>query len=36
MPDYMVQETSGARAIRYGNLAVAMHWLSAGLILTQV
>ena len=36
MADYMVEETSGARAIRYGNLAVAIHWLSAALILTQV
>ena len=36
MADYMVEETSGSRAIRYGGLAVAIHWLSAGLILTQV
>ncbi|MCY7271921.1 MAG: cytochrome b [Sphingomonas bacterium] len=36
MADYMVEETSGARAIRYGNLAVAIHWLSAALILTQI
>jgi len=36
MADYMVEETSGARAIRYGKLAVAIHWLSAVLILGQV
>ena len=36
MADYMVQEDSGARAIRYGGLAVAIHWLSAALILVQV
>ncbi len=36
MADYMVEETSGSRAIRYSNLAVAIHWLSAALILTQI
>ncbi len=36
MSDYMVQEDSGARAIRYGRLAIAIHWLSAALILIQV
>ena len=36
MADYMVQEDSGARAIRYGGLVVAIHWASAALILTQV
>ena len=36
MTDYMVEETSGARAIRYANLVVAIHWVSAALILTQV
>ena len=36
MPDYMVQETSGTRAIRYASLVVAIHWLSAALILTQI
>ncbi len=36
MADYMVQEDSGARAIRYGGLAVAIHWVSAALILAQV
>ena len=36
MADYMVEETSGARAIRYSNIAVAIHWASAALILTQV
>ena len=36
MADYMVEETSGARAIRYSGLVVTIHWLSAVLILTQV
>lgn len=36
MADYMVEESSGARAIRYGGLVVAIHWTSAALILTQV
>ncbi len=36
MADYMVEETSGARAIRYANVAVAIHWISAALILTQI
>lgn len=35
MPDYMVQEDSGARAIRYSGFVVAIHWASAALILTQ-
>lgn len=36
MSDYMVEESSGARAIRYGGLVVAIHWTSAALILAQV
>ena len=36
MADYMVEETSGARMIRYANLVVAIHWTSAALILTQI
>ena len=36
MADYMVEETSGARAIRYANVVVAIHWVSAVLILTQI
>ena len=36
MADYMVDESSGARAIRYSSLAVLIHWLSAALILGQV
>ena len=36
MADYMVEETSGARAIRYANLVVFIHWVSAALILTQI
>ena len=36
MVDYMVHETSGTRAIRYAGLVVAIHWLSAALILSQI
>lgn len=36
MSDYMVEHTSGARAIRYSNMAVAIHWLSAALIIVQI
>ncbi|MEO6579694.1 MAG: cytochrome b/b6 domain-containing protein [Sphingomicrobium sp.] len=36
MADYMVEETSGARAVRYAGLVVAIHWVSAALILTQI
>lgn len=36
MADYMVEEDSGPRAIRYANLVVAIHWVSAALILLQV
>ena len=36
MGDYMVEETSGTRAIRYANMVVAIHWISAALILTQI
>ena len=36
MADYMVEEDSGPLAIRYGGLVVAIHWVSAALIVTQV
>ena len=36
MADYMVEEDSGPRAIRYGGLVVAIHWTSAALILSQL
>lgn len=36
MADYMVEEDSGPLAVRYANLAVAIHWASAALILTQI
>ena len=36
MADYMVEESSGARAIRYAGLVVAIHWVSAALILIQI
>lgn len=36
MGDYMVEETSGPLAIRYRGIVIAIHWLSAALIVTQV
>lgn len=36
MADYMVEEDSGPRAIRYASLVVAIHWISAALILGQI
>lgn len=36
MGDYMVEETSGPLAIRYRGLVVAIHWLSALLIVVQM
>lgn len=36
MADYMVEESSGPRAIRYAGLVVVIHWVSATLILTQL
>src|SRR6476620_4244249 len=36
MSDYMVEETSGPRAIRYANVVVGIHWVSALLILGQL
>ena len=36
MADYMVEEDSGPRGVRYSSLAIAIHWVSAALVLTQI
>ena len=36
MSDYMVQKTTGDRAVRYRPIVVAIHWITAALVLTQV
>jgi cytochrome b561 len=36
MGDYMVEESSGPLAIRYRGIVVAIHWLTAALLITQV
>ena len=36
MADYMVEEDSGVRAIHYAGVVVAIHWISAALILGQI
>ncbi len=36
MSDYMVEELSGPMAVRYRGLVVAIHWLSAALVLGQI
>ena len=36
MSDYMVNESSGPLAIKYRGVVVAIHWLSAALIVTQI
>ena len=36
MSDYMVTETSGPLAIRYRRIVVAIHWITAILVLTQI
>ena len=36
MVDYMVEETSGRLAIRYVPIVVAIHWVTAALVLVQV
>ena len=36
MGDYMVEESSGPLAIRYRGIVVAIHWISALLLVTQV
>lgn len=36
MSDYMVEETSGPRAVRYRPIVMWIHWITAILVLTQV
>jgi cytochrome b561 len=36
MNDYMVQESSGVRAIRYRSIVVWIHWITAAVVVTQV
>jgi cytochrome b561 len=36
MSDYMVTESSGPAAIRYRSIVVAIHWVTAALLVTQV
>ena len=36
MGDYMVEESSGPLAIRYRGIVVAIHWLTAALLVAQV
>ena len=36
MSDYMVEQTTGDRAVRYKPIVVAIHWLTAALIVCQV
>ena len=36
MSDYMVEQTTGDRGLRYKPIVVAIHWLTAGLIVWQL
>ena len=36
MSDYMVEQTTGDRGLRYKPIVVAIHWLTAAFVLTQV
>ena len=36
MSDYMVEQTTGDRGVRYKPIVVAIHWLTAALVVTQV
>ena len=36
MSDYMIQETSGPVGVRYRGIVVAIHWIAAALIITQI
>ena len=36
MNDYMVQESSGLRAVRYRSVVVWIHWITAAVVVTQV
>jgi cytochrome b561 len=34
--DYMVEETTGLRAVRYRSIVVWIHWITAAVVVTQV
>ena len=36
MNDYMVQESSGVRAVRYRSIVVWIHWITASFVIAQV
>ena len=36
MPDYMVEESTGLRAVRYRSIVVWIHWITAAVVVTQV
>ena len=36
MSDYMVERTTGDRAVRYRPVVVAIHWITAAFVLTQI
>ncbi len=36
MNDYMVQESSGLRAVRYRSIVVWIHWITAAVVVAQV
>lgn len=36
MPDYMVTESTGFRAVRYRSIVVWIHWITAAVVVTQV
>lgn len=36
MSDYMVQESSGVRAVRYRSIVVWIHWITAAVVVSQV
>ena len=36
MADYMVEESTGLRAVRYRSIVVWIHWITAAVVVTQV
>lgn len=36
MSDYMVQESTGSRAVRYRSIVVWIHWITAAVVVSQV
>ncbi|MEO6436059.1 MAG: cytochrome b/b6 domain-containing protein, partial [Tepidisphaeraceae bacterium] len=36
MSDYMIEETTGRQAVRYKSIVVAIHWITAAFVLTQI